>query len=86
MIDKDLWTPEEVNRFRDFGYKCVHCQSKDAVTLHELVPKSLTKDWRKIENRVPICAECHEWAHEFGTTYSRITLMLEMELHRVRRT
>ena len=78
MIDKDLWTEEEIKIFAEFGYKCLDCLVNDAVTLHELVPKSLApKTWNTPENRVPLCNDCHRKAHSIGTKNSRKLLELK---------
>ena len=74
MIDKSLWKPEELSIFEEFKYKCIRC-GNDAVTLHELIPKSLApKTWRQKENRVPLCEVCHLWAHKYGIKNSRYVL------------
>ena len=59
---------EEVLRL--FNYRCVRC-NKPAVVVHEIVPKSRRpKTWMEIENRVPLCDECHFWAHQRGAKSS----------------
>ena len=69
-LQMELWTDEEIEIFKQFNFKCVRCL-KLAVTLHEIRPKSLApKTWMKPENRIPICAKCHSWAHDRGTSYS----------------
>ena len=77
-IPKDFqtenWTEEELDIFRQFRFRCIRCRA-DAVVLHELEPKSQTKNWKKSGNRVPLCENCHEFAHKFGTKYSRIILI-----------
>lgn len=84
LIDRDLWTSDEYAIFRRFGFKCIHCRINDAVTLHELVPKSLLLNWNIAENRVPLCHACHVWAHQKGTRYSRKILVLDRENFHVR--
>ena len=79
MIDKSLWSDEELEIFKKYNYKCVHCVHQDAVALHELKPKSLNMDWRRPENRLPLCSECHDWAHKRGTRYSRDILIGDAE-------
>lgn len=72
MIDESLWTSVEIDIFRNFSYKCIACKAEDAVTLHELVPKSLApKTWDRPENRVPLCHLCHDSAHRIGTSNSK---------------
>ena len=65
----ELWTEEENDIFWAFHYKCIRCGQK-AITLHEIHPKSLNKDWADLENRIPICHKCHQWAHRAGTRFS----------------
>jgi 5-methylcytosine-specific restriction endonuclease McrA len=80
MINPKDWLPEEVKIFKDFGYKCLHCKSKDAVTLHEIVPKSVRpKTWCDPTNRVPLCNACHEQIHAAGARKSKRILMLLRE-------
>lgn len=46
---------------------CGVCFVRPFVTIHEIVPRSLAPD-RKLDNdnRVPICAPCHEYVTELG--------------------
>jgi len=37
--------------------------------LHEIKPRSLGGKV-SFDNSVPLCAECHEWAHRVGTNES----------------
>lgn len=75
------WTEDEIEIFRKFRFRCISCDEK-AVVLHELVPKSKLKDWKREGNRVPLCAVCHEAAHKTGTNNSRkwLTEMRDMRL------
>ena len=67
----ELWTEEEIEIFSIFNFRCPRCNRR-AVTLHEICPKSkCPKTWMKPENRMPLCANCHEWAHSRGTNNSR---------------
>lgn len=71
MINKNDWTSEELKIFSLYNYKCLHCRINDAVTLHELKPKSLApKTWNRPENRVPLCNSCHNWCHRISTKQS----------------
>ena len=76
------WTEDEIEIFRQFRFRCISCDDK-AVVLHELVPKSRLKDWKREGNRVPLCAVCHENAHKLGTRYSR-KLLSEMRDFRLK--
>jgi len=66
----ELWSEDEISIFNQFRFRCINCDGK-AIVLHELIPKSKLKDWKRKGNRVPLCLECHEWAHKFGTRKSR---------------
>lgn len=73
------YTSEELDLLEKFKYRCVKCQ-KNFVTIHECVPRSQGKDSMLITNRVPICLECHDWAHRVGTKVSApILLQLRSE-------
>lgn len=53
-----------------FGNRCVRCRSV-AVVVHEIVPRSRRpRDWWLLENRVALCAVCHDWAHSRGAKSS----------------
>lgn len=52
-----------------FHGRCVRCNQR-AVTIHEIIPRSHGKGTMEKENRIPICAECHSWAHDIGTKTS----------------
>lgn len=61
------WTEEELELLNLFGGKCILCGTRDAVTLHEIIPKSKNiKHWQDPENRVPVCNECHDKIHKRG--------------------
>lgn len=65
-IDAD-WTEEELELLNLFGGKCILCRTRQAVTLHEILPKSKNiKHWKDPENRVPVCNECHDTIHRRG--------------------
>jgi len=38
MIDETKYTPEEIEIFKEFDYRCAVCGAP-AVTLHEIVPR-----------------------------------------------
>ena len=46
--------------------------------IHEIIPRSSGKIAMNIENRVPLCAEHHDWAHN-GTKISIPILQRERE-------
>jgi 5-methylcytosine-specific restriction endonuclease McrA len=57
--------------FKMFGCTCVMCGGS-AVCIHEMTPRSLRPmSWYHRRNRVPLCDDCHQWAHNIGTGRSR---------------
>lgn len=64
------WNDEELAIFKEFNGRCVRCDRK-SIVLHELMPKSKSpKEWMKKDNRCPLCAECHNWAHKISCKLS----------------
>ena len=49
-----------------YGGRCVVCLAP-ASHVHEVRPKSLNSQWRAFENRVTLCATCHDKVHKEGT-------------------
>lgn len=69
------WTQEEQEIFDLFSGRCALEKSHKAVTLHEIVPKSLApKTWQEPMNRIPLCAVCHRKVHDEGSVKYRIIL------------
>ena len=61
------WTNSEIYIFEKFNFRCGRCRKQDAVTLHEIVPKSKRPlTWMQEDNRIPLCNDCHIWAHSRG--------------------
>ena len=56
--------------------KCIVCR-KPFNHVHEIEPKSKTRNWMRIENRVPLCVNHHWLAHKEGT--GRSALMLKQK-------
>ena len=79
MTKKNQYPPDpDYDRIMEmFRHCCVHCP-RAAVTVHEIIPRSSGKIAMNIENRVAICAECHNWAHK-GTKISIPILQKERE-------
>lgn len=81
------WTQEELGIFALFNSRCALNPSHKAVTLHEIIPKSLApKTWMNPENRIPLCASCHRRVHDEGSVKYRQTLRkirLEKEHHEI---
>ena len=63
---------------------CIKCY-KEAVTLHEIRPRSLYPDWMDDPyNSVPICARCHNWAESnHNVTAILLTSLCVERLHAV---
>lgn len=71
MIDRDLWSGEELAIFEITNYRCLRC-NRPADVLHELTPKSKApKIWDRQDNRIPLDSFCHEWAHRVGSKISK---------------
>ena len=51
--------------FQKFKNRCIICQQL-ATDLHEIVPRSQTRDWNREENQVPLCKKHHTWVHDNG--------------------
>lgn len=72
-FDESLWDEIELEIWHEQGYKCVVC-GKWADTIHEIVPKSKTSDWERKENRVLVCANCHNTIHQMGAKVWKVRL------------
>lgn len=46
-----------------------------ATDVHEIIPKSKTRNWNTFKNRVPLCKQHHEEVHKYG--YKRYQKELE---------
>lgn len=68
------YSSEEIHEIQElleyFHHKCVRC-SAPAVTIHEIIPRSMGKVSQDRKNKVALCANCHFIVHEFGTGYYR---------------
>jgi 5-methylcytosine-specific restriction endonuclease McrA len=52
-----------------YNYRCIVKPSHQAVTVHEIIPRSQRpNDWWEFENRVPVCASCHDRIHREGAS------------------
>ena len=78
MNTKDKTKKELIKAFQDYIWKfwaggddktppCIKC-GKPAVTLHEIIPRSLYPTWYEDINwnSVSVCDECHRWAETEG--------------------
>lgn len=69
-LQSEIWTI--------FHGICINCGGK-AASLHELIPRSkLPNSWAKVDNIVPLCTECHEWAQ--GNLATSVPLLREKRL------
>jgi hypothetical protein len=78
-FDETLWDIEELEIWRSMGYKCVICEQYGD-TLHEIVPKSKLKDWKRPGNRVVVCADCHSDIHRVGASTWRLRLEIRRDI------
>ena len=53
-----------------FKYRCVICQ-KPAGQVHEIVPRSLKRDWQVWTNQVALCYHHHRKVHESGSALNQ---------------
>ena len=52
---------------RLYNSTCILCRATFGVTVHELIPRSLApKSWKRIDNRVCLCASCHTKIHNMS--------------------
>lgn len=69
MSDIEKQLNEQAEIVKLFKGRCVRCQ-RVYDTIHECIPRSQGIDSMRRENRVLICAKCHDWAHRVGTKVS----------------
>jgi 5-methylcytosine-specific restriction endonuclease McrA len=66
-----------------FRGRCVACYCR-AEHVHELIPRSRTKHATTIpNNRVPLCASCHNRAHFDGYSGTKFTLLKNQAIARL---
>lgn len=55
-----------------FNGRCGRCMVAPAVTVHEIIPKGINSKEAAMDeqNRIALCAACHDWAHLVGTNKS----------------
>lgn len=78
-MSKISWEREYLRKDHDlvlklFDYRCIIC-GKKTNEVHEIVPISHGKKYLAIKNRVPVCREDHQWAH--NSTKISIPIMQE---------
>lgn len=57
-----------------FKGRCIICNAV-AVVVHEIEPRARGKRSMRTENRVPLCVNCHDWAHNVGANASKDALI-----------
>jgi len=57
-----------------FHGRCIVCPAS-ATVVHEIEPRARGETSMRFENRVALCAEHHEWAHNVGANASGPTLV-----------
>jgi hypothetical protein len=62
LVDKSV-SKDKIRKL--YKNHCVVCL-RSPVEVHEIIPRSQTKDWRKWYNRIPLCKKCHWLIHENG--------------------
>lgn len=59
-----LWRPDD--HTKGLG-PCLKCMIRPAVTFHHIEPRSMAPERvYDINNVIPLCHKCHEWAEEAG--------------------
>lgn len=82
MIDKTLWTDEELMVFKAYGYRCVLCGFQYADTLHHEPPRSLNPRWKdEIWKQFPLCAAHHEAVHAMSREDAQELLLSHEEIY-----
>lgn len=61
-----------------FKGRCIICNAT-AVVVHEIEPRARGKKSMRDENRVPLCRDCHDWAHNIGAKASKDALVFGRE-------
>ena len=62
MLSSDKIDGDREIIFEMFRHRCIRCFAY-AVTIHEIHFRSEGKRAYLLENRVPLCDDCHQWAH-----------------------
>jgi len=67
---------------KEFHFRCGRCQRKTALSVHEIIPRgAIGKKALERSNRIPLCFDCHRWAHEVGSNCSIPVLMSYRSRH-----
>jgi len=75
MIDKSLWSAEELMVFEEYDYRCVLCVFQSADTLHHEPPRSLNPNWKDQPwTQYPVCNAHHDALHNMNRDDALSTL------------
>lgn len=67
MLDKELWTDEELMVFEEYDYRCILCGFAYADTLHHEPPRSLNPNWKNEPwTQFPLCTAHHAAVHKLS--------------------
>ena len=67
---------------KEFHGRCGRCNQKRPLSIHEIIPRgAIGKKAMEKENRIPLCGECHTWAHTVGSACSIPVLMSYRSRH-----
>lgn len=70
MIEEEQIKINKDKIWEMFHGRCIRC-NHPANSIHEIIPRSKRpNNWWEIENMIPLCLECHLWAHNRGTKFS----------------
>ena len=82
MINKDLWTNQELMVFEEYDYRCVLCGFQYADALHEEPPKSLNPNWRDEPwKQFPLCHAHHTTIQEMNRADAEDMLLAHEEIY-----
>lgn len=82
MIDESKWTPQELEVFAAYGYRCVLCGFQYADTLHHEPPRSLNPNW-EVEpwTQYPLCEAHHEHVHSISRDLAQMMLDHHVDIY-----
>jgi len=59
-----------------FKGRCIICL-KSAENVHEIIPRSLKRDWTEEGNQVTLCYKCHREIHDKGASSAEMVQYLK---------
>jgi len=82
MIDKALWSEEELIVFEEYSYRCILCGFQYADTLHHEPPRSLNPQWKDQPwTRFPLCDAHHNAVHKMSRAEAAEIILLHVYIH-----